>query len=274
MGKKMRLAYSFVIGAALLAPVPVVAQQYDVQGVASVDILPGYRTAKGTHMAALRIRLKDGWKTYWRAPGGNGIPPQFRWGGSKNLKAVAFHWPAPKVFVKDGIQTIGFKHELVLPIEFMAANDGQKITLSGEIDFGVCSDVCIPASASFRAELPRDHPQNRKAIRAALAAGPGSARQGGVKSARCDIRPTDDGFTISSVVEMKQTPAAAPVTVIEYAHDDVWVDVGATSAKGRNLNTKAELYSFGDTPFALDRSRLRLTVFNGNKVTEIKGCEG
>lgn len=270
----MRLAYSFVIGAVLLAAAPAVAQQFEVQGIASVDILPGYRTAKGTHMAALRIRLKDGWKTYWRAPGGNGIPPQFRWGGSKNLKGVAFHWPAPQVFVKDGIQTIGFKHELVLPIEFMARNDGQGITLSGEIDFGVCSDVCIPASAAFRAELPRDKTQNRKTIRAALAAGPGTARQGGVKSARCDIRPTKEGFAISSVVVLKQKPAVASVTVIEYTHEDVWIDVGATSTEGRNLETAAELYSFGDTPFALDRSRLRLTVFNGNKVTEIKGCAG
>ncbi len=270
----MQFVTPFLVATTLGAALPAVAQQYDVQGVASVDILPGYRTARGTHMAALRIRLKDGWKTYWRAPGGNGIPPQFRWGGSKNLKGVAFHWPAPKVFVKDGIQTIGFKHELVLPIEFMAANDGKGITLSGEIDFGICSDVCIPASASFRAELPRDKPQNRKPIRAALAAGPGSARQGGVTTARCDIRPTKEGFAISSVVELKRPPAAASVTVIEYTNDDVWVDVGATSANGRTLETVAELYSFGDTPFALDRSRLRLTVFNGDKVTEIKGCAG
>jgi len=268
----MQLAYPSVFAAALFLAIPAVAQQYEVQGVASVDILPGYQTPQGTHMAALRIRLKDGWKTYWRAPGGNGIPPQFRWGGSKNLKGVAFHWPAPKVFVKDGVQTIGFKHELVLPIEFMASNDGKGISLSGEIDFGVCSDVCIPARASFSALLPRNKVQNRKIIRRALAAAPKTAKQGGVKSALCDIRPTKEGFAISSVVEMKRKPTSASVTVIEYAHDDVWVDVGGTAAKGRKLETSAELYSFGDTPFALDRSRLRLTVFNGGKVTEIKGC--
>ncbi|MCB1329838.1 MAG: hypothetical protein KDK28_10515, partial [Maritimibacter sp.] len=41
---------------------------------AEVDVLPGWRQADGTHMAALRITLDEGWKTYWRAPGEAGIP--------------------------------------------------------------------------------------------------------------------------------------------------------------------------------------------------------
>ena len=38
---------------------------------------------KGTYLGALRLTLKDGWKTYWRAPGDAGIPPQFDWNGSQ-----------------------------------------------------------------------------------------------------------------------------------------------------------------------------------------------
>lgn len=270
MLKKLLLA----AGTLLAFVAPLGAQEYPVQGVAAVEILPGYRTKTGTHMAALRVRLKDGWKTYWRSPGGNGIPPQFRWTGSKNLKGVAFHWPAPGVYVKDGIQTIGFKKELVLPIELMAKDAGKDISLKGRIDFGICSDVCIPATADFAAFLDKDKVQNRHLIQAALKAGPQSARKGGVDSARCTVRPTKDGFTIASVVKMKRGMGAGAITVIEYAQPDVWVDMGDSAVSGKQVQTTADIYSFGDAPLALDRSRLRLTVLDGAKVTEIKGCSG
>ena len=42
----------------------------------------------GDHMAALRIRLADGWKTYWRSAGrGGDSRPVLNWQGSGNLAA-------------------------------------------------------------------------------------------------------------------------------------------------------------------------------------------
>jgi len=57
-------------------------------GVKNIELLQGWRTATGTHMTAVHITLEDGWKTYWRAPSGNGIPPSFNWEGSENLSSV------------------------------------------------------------------------------------------------------------------------------------------------------------------------------------------
>ncbi|MFY8145805.1 MAG: protein-disulfide reductase DsbD domain-containing protein, partial [Rhodobacter sp.] len=59
----------------------------------SAEVLPGWRTEQGTHMAALRLTLAPGWKTYWRSPGDAGIPPLFNWSGSQNLSGVRVHWP-------------------------------------------------------------------------------------------------------------------------------------------------------------------------------------
>src|SRR5690242_4086254 len=36
----------------------------------------------------IEIRLKDGWKTYWRYPGDSGVPPVLDFSKSQNLKAV------------------------------------------------------------------------------------------------------------------------------------------------------------------------------------------
>ncbi|MEJ6478965.1 MAG: protein-disulfide reductase DsbD family protein, partial [Octadecabacter sp.] len=93
--------------AALVAlSVPAAADPMD--GVAAFDILPGWRTDRGTHMVAVRISLAPGWKTYWRAPGDAGIPPQFQWDGSQNINAAQFHWPIPEVMNQNGMRSIGY----------------------------------------------------------------------------------------------------------------------------------------------------------------------
>ena len=52
---------------------PAVAQGIDK--LAQLEVLDGDRLSDGTYQGALRLTLKDGWKTYWRAPGDAGIPP-------------------------------------------------------------------------------------------------------------------------------------------------------------------------------------------------------
>src|SRR6056297_1113481 len=97
------------LGLALLAAAPASAHAEAAMpaDVVRAEVLPGWTTGAGTRMAALRLTLAPGWKTYWRAPGDAGIPPAFDWSGSRNLKGVAFHWPAPDVFQSYGIRTIG-----------------------------------------------------------------------------------------------------------------------------------------------------------------------
>ena len=46
----------------------------------------------------LDIRLKPGWKTYWRSPGDAGLAPQLDWSGSTNLAETTIAWPAPRRF--------------------------------------------------------------------------------------------------------------------------------------------------------------------------------
>src|SRR5690606_19912095 len=41
----------------------------------------------------VHVRLAPGWKTYWRSPGEAGLPPNFDWSGSRNLKDVSISWP-------------------------------------------------------------------------------------------------------------------------------------------------------------------------------------
>ena len=52
--------------------------------------------------AGVEIRLKEGWKTYWRYPGDSGVPPVLDFSKSQNLKAVTVRYPAPTRFSDGG----------------------------------------------------------------------------------------------------------------------------------------------------------------------------
>ena len=100
---------------------PTLTVAEDYKDMARMEILPGWRTASGDHVAGIKITLAPGWITYWRAPGEAGIPPQFDWSGSENLGEVGFHWPVPQIIVSNGVTTLGFEGEFILPIEVTAA---------------------------------------------------------------------------------------------------------------------------------------------------------
>ncbi|MEK9904871.1 MAG: protein-disulfide reductase DsbD domain-containing protein, partial [Rhodospirillales bacterium] len=76
-------------------------------------------SATGLSVAApmgFEIELKDGWKTYWRAPGPQGYPPRFSWGNSNNVKSLEVTWPSPKRFSVLGYDSIGYAGSVVLPL--------------------------------------------------------------------------------------------------------------------------------------------------------------
>ena len=161
--------------------------------VMQLSVLPGWRTEKGTHMAALRIQLKPGWKTYWRAPGEGGIPPQFDWTGSNNIGAVQMHWPRPKISYPNGLRTIGYTEQVIIPIEFIPQSSGQPIRVKGRVDLGVCNDICVPMSAAFSSPLPAAATKPDPLIRTALNKRPLPANKAGVKGVTCAIEPISDG---------------------------------------------------------------------------------
>lgn len=116
----------------------------------TVRLISG-ETRNGIWRAGLDITLEEGWKTYWRMPGDAGVPPQFDWTGSKNVKAVTVLWPAPKRYSDDGGETVGYKERVVFPLDIIPDQEGQPMDLALEAFFGVCEIVCIPAK--FEADL-------------------------------------------------------------------------------------------------------------------------
>jgi DsbC/DsbD-like thiol-disulfide interchange protein len=103
------------------------------------------------HRAGAEIRLAPGWKTYWRYPGDSGLPPRFDFSKSQNVKSVTVRWPAPQRLADEGGTSIGYKHDVVFPLDVVAQDPAKPVTLALGIDYGVCEKFCAPADG--KAEL-------------------------------------------------------------------------------------------------------------------------
>ncbi|MGC1494798.1 MAG: protein-disulfide reductase DsbD domain-containing protein [Sulfitobacter sp.] len=235
------------------------------------EILSGWVRADGTRVAAIKLTLAPGWKTYWRSPGDNGIPPAFDWSGSSNLRGVGITWPAPKVFRQSGVRTIGYANELVLPITIAPRKSGKPIKLRANLDIGVCSDICVPHQMTLRATLDTTNTKPTPAIAASLAARPYSASEAGVTSATCSLRPTAKGLEIKTRLNVPST-GGREVVVIEPGQPNLWMSETDSSRSGGQLTATGDLQSTGGGALAIDRSAIRITVLGKNHAVEIQGC--
>lgn len=117
----------------------------------AVRLLAGSRSG-AVLLGGIAFQLQDGWKTYWRTPGDSGVPPRFDFSKSDNVDAVTVMWPAPRQF-DDGAggTSLGYKHQVVLPLRIVAKNPDKPLVLRADISYAVCEKLCVPVEA--KAEL-------------------------------------------------------------------------------------------------------------------------
>lgn len=263
-----QLMVSLVFG--VLCATPALAQdRFDIP--VEGDVLTGWIQADGTRIAALRLTMAPGWKTYWRAPGDAGIPPQFDWSGSRNLHGISVNWPTPKVFDQNGYRSVGYEDTLIIPLQIEAKTPGEPVRLKARMDLGICSDVCLPHQLEFNAEIASATQSPSPTIAAALADQPYSAAEAGVKAAECSIAPTADGLQIEARVTMPSAGGSEYV-VIETGLDEVWVSEATTSRSGETVTAISEMVHIAGGPIALDRSNVRITVLGSSYAVDVQGC--
>ena len=261
----VRLLYLLCL--AVLLPVSAAAQE----GMARLSVLPGWRAEPGVHIAALQVSLAPGWKTYWRAPGDAGIPPEIDLRGAANLAGARPLWPTPHVFWQNGMRSVGYKGALTLPLRIAAKRHGHDIRLAGRIVIGVCEDICVPVTFEFDRVLPADAMQRDPRIARALADRPMSADKAGVRAVSCRIRPGRDGLEVTARIEMP--PAGGTETVLLETDDpEIWVAEGDSTRQGGTLRLETRMAHVLGEAFAVGRAGLRLTVLGRDRAVDIRGC--
>ena len=107
----------------------------------------------GNVQLGLEFELNPDWKIYWRSPGDAGYPPSIDWKGSDNLADTVMSWPAPHRFSISGLETMGYKGHVILPIAARVNDPNQPLILHGSVDFLTCAVVCVPQHADLALSL-------------------------------------------------------------------------------------------------------------------------
>jgi hypothetical protein len=117
-----------------------------------------------------------------------------------------------------------------------------------------------------------DHNSNPSpVIAAALAATPYSAREAGVRSATCSLRANANGMEIKATLAMPHA-GGSEVVVIEPGQPGLWMSETDTVRDGMALTATGDLVAGDGTAIALDRSKIRVSVFGKNHAVDIRGC--
>lgn len=248
------------------------AQGLNAHQLVQAELRPGWQTERGTHMAALHLRLADGWKTYWRIPGEAGIAPRLDWSRSQNLASVISHWPRPMVFDQNGFRSIGYDGELVLPLEISARDHTRPMALNAQVTIGICRETCVPVDLDLSVAL-RGEGQDDPLIRAALSRRAEAAAGAGLRNATCRIQPDDRGARLQVRVTLPPQGADEHM-VLELPGSGYWVSDSETWREGNDLVAQAHVRAPGRGAVAIDRSMLALTVLSPTRMLTHRGCTG
>lgn len=136
------------------------------------DVAPGARVRlissdvlkpDGTTMVALEIDMPVSTNTYWRVPGETGIPTLFDFAGSRGVAGHEALWPFPLVETKTGYVDFVYRGPTVLPVELRV--DSEPVDLKLGVVMGVCSEICVPVTATFELPLSFAAPDRAQGLR-------------------------------------------------------------------------------------------------------------
>ena len=147
-----------------------VATQWTDEDFTSVRLISA-QTQTGrsdTLRLGLEFELQPDWKIYWRSAGDAGFPPNLDWTGSQNVGDAHILWPAPHRFSIFGLETFGYKNHIILPIDVAIPDRTQPVAVNLAVDYLVCSDICIPASATFALDIPAGGDASKTASNASI----------------------------------------------------------------------------------------------------------
>ncbi len=138
----------------IVASMPQPAEHARVQLIAEQKVVASGAT---THIGLL-FEIDRGWHLYFDGMNDSGFAPQASWKAPEGVKMGEILWPAPKRYTMPG-DLLDHVYEgrllLMVPVEIPEeAASGTRVRIEAEVDWLVCSDVCLPGFGEVSIELP------------------------------------------------------------------------------------------------------------------------
>ncbi|QDQ42742.1 thiol:disulfide interchange protein DsbD [Methylacidiphilum kamchatkense Kam1] len=114
--------------------------------------------APGSHFyVAVRLKMDEGWHTYWLNPGDAGSATKIDWTLPAGLHAGPIQWPSPTVISLPPLTSYGYEGEcwLLIPMDLSQEQQvGSTVTLKADVQWVECAQSCLPGSAALTLTLP------------------------------------------------------------------------------------------------------------------------
>lgn len=117
-----------------------------------MGVMPG-----GTVTIALKEVIRKNWHTYWRNPGDAGAPTTITWHLPSGWTAGPVQWSYPKRLPVGPLMDFGYDGQVALLTDLTVPRDaqpGSTAAISADVNWLVCSDVCIPEGKHLSLNLP------------------------------------------------------------------------------------------------------------------------
>lgn len=244
-----------------------------VRLVAGIVPAPAGGSHNSQKVAGVEIALPSGWKTYWRTPGESGVPPEFDFSASENLKSAELLYPAPHRLVDRGGTNFGYKEHVVFPVVISAIDETKPVMLKLKAAFGACKELCIPVEAELQLAVPVDlsvPAAISDSISAALASVPVSNASAMPKVASWSI--DQNGGRPKLILKIQLPPDATDQDAFADIADGTYVPMPHKTAES-GVNTTYEVDLANGVDFAAIKGktiRVTLTSSKGNSETAIK----
>jgi DsbC/DsbD-like thiol-disulfide interchange protein len=219
--------------------------------------------------AGIEVKLRPGWKTYWRYPGDSGVPPHFDFSGSENLKKADVFYPAPHLFTDETGQSLGYKDTVIFPVVVSPQQSGKPVRLRVKVDYAVCEKLCVPVEGRAELVLESGDSKHDPALTAAEGRVPKhvTAGQLGLTAKR-----TNDGAKPTVTVDLG-APAGKPVELFVEGPTPQWALPIPKPAKTAPPGRAQFSFELDGLPPGVDPKSptdLIFTVVTGDRAVEVK----
>ena len=238
--------------------------------VARVRLLEGEAASPEKLRAALDIELKEGWKTYWRAPGETGVAPEFDWSRSTNLRSLEVLWPRPKKLDSGGAEFWGYDSHVALPISVTPEDPSKPVVLDLDVYLGVCKSICTPLDLTLSRRLtgePATSDENRGIAEAEILV-PHEGEAMGV--ALGEVRLEGEGIHRRIIAEFDKPGSFEEPEAIFASSSSLVFGTAETQEKDGKLIVSAPAMVFGKEDWVGEP--ISVTMFEGPFSAEAKGA--
>ncbi len=105
----------------------------------------------------VELTMEEAWHVYWQNPGESGMPTFVEFQVPEGFAVGELQWPTPERYIFGGLMSYVHDGTAILMAEVTPPEDltpGQSVSLSADVQWLVCKDICLPGEAMVSLEMP------------------------------------------------------------------------------------------------------------------------